>query len=107
MAGAWALHEIVEVARRVLLGLSARVIHRGDQRGVGRSAAILSILFSLLRGGALVLILALGLTFAMASIEACENGACWGCWAKVGGPVPSVLGLWSPLHVPWFGLSHA
>ena len=60
----------MKVARRVLLGLSARVIRRGDQRGVGRSAAILSVLFPPLRGGALVLTLALGLTFATASVEA-------------------------------------
>ena len=68
MVGARALHELVEVARRVLLGLRAHVISRGVQRGVGRSAAILSVLFSPLRGGALVLILALGLTFAVASV---------------------------------------
>ena len=42
----------------------------GDQRGVGRSAAIFSILFPLLRGGALILILALGLAFASASVGA-------------------------------------
>ena len=70
MVGARALHELMEVARRVLLGLCARVIGRGDRRGVGRMAAILSVLFSLLRGGALVLILALGLTFAVTSVEA-------------------------------------
>ena len=70
VVGARALHELVKVAWRVLLGLSARVIRRGDQRRVGRSAAILSVLFSPLRGGALVLILALGLTFAVASVEA-------------------------------------
>ena len=70
MVGARALHEIMEVARRVLLGLRARVIGRGDRGEVGWSAAILSVLFSPLRGGALVLILALGLTFAMASVEA-------------------------------------
>ena len=70
VVGARALHEIVEVARWVLLGLSAHVICRGDQHGVGRSAAILSVLFSPLCGGALVLILALGLTFVVASIGA-------------------------------------
>ena len=69
MVGARALHELVKVAWRVLLGLSARVIRRGDQRRVGQSATILSILFSPLCGGALVLILALGLTFAAASVE--------------------------------------
>ena len=70
VVGARALHEIVEVARRVLLGLRARVIGRSDRREVSRLAVILSILFSPLRGGALVLILALGLTFVMASVEA-------------------------------------
>ena len=47
VVGAWALHELVEVARRVLLGLRARMISHGDQRRVGRSAVILSILFPL------------------------------------------------------------
>ena len=69
VVGAWALHELVKVARRVLLGLSAHVIRYGDQRGVGRSAVILSVLFPLCVG-ALVLILALGLTFAVASVGA-------------------------------------
>ena len=45
VVGAWALHEIVEVAQRVLLGLRARVIGHGDRREVGRLAAILSVLF--------------------------------------------------------------
>ena len=70
VVGARALHELVKVAHRVLLGLSARVICRGGQRGVGRLAAILSVLFSPLRGGALVLILAPGLTFIAAPVEA-------------------------------------
>ena len=70
VVGAWALHELVEVARRVLLGLRARVISHGDQRGVGRSATILYVLFSPLRGGALVLILVLGLSFAPAFVGA-------------------------------------
>ena len=47
VVGAWALHELMEVAGRALLGLRARMISRGDQRGVGRLAVILSILFSL------------------------------------------------------------
>ena len=68
LVGARALHELVEVAQRVLLGLRARVISHGDQHRVGRSTAILSVLFPPLHGGALVLILALGLTFAPASI---------------------------------------
>ena len=70
VVGARALHEIVEVARRVLLGPRARMIGRGNRRKVSRLAAILSVLFFPLRGGALVLILALGLTFVAASVEA-------------------------------------
>ena len=70
VVGARALHELMKVARRVLLGLNARVICRGGQRGVGRSTVILSVLLSPLCGGALVLILVLGLTFAVASVEA-------------------------------------
>ena len=65
VVGAWALHELVE-----LLGLLARVISHGDQRRVGRSAMIFLVLFAPLCGGALVLILALGLAFALAFIEA-------------------------------------
>ena len=72
MVGAWALHELVEVARKVLLGLLARVIICGDQRLVGQLAAIFSVLSPPLCGGALVLILALGLAFASTSI-----GALW------------------------------
>ena len=68
MVGTWALHELVEVARKVLLGLLARVISHGDQHGVDRSAVIFSVLFPLLRGGALVLILVLGLAFSLASV---------------------------------------
>ena len=70
VVGARALHEFVEVSRLVLLGLRAQVIGRSDRRGVGRSAVILSILFSPLRGGALVLILAFGLTFVVATVGA-------------------------------------
>ena len=70
VVGARALRELVKVARRVLLGLSARVICHGDQRGVGRLAVILFVLFSPLRGGALILILAFGLSFAMGPVEA-------------------------------------
>ena len=69
MVGAWALHELMKVVQWVLLGLRAHVISRGDRRGVGWSAVILSILFSPLCGGALILIIALGLTFAAASVE--------------------------------------
>ena len=47
VVGARALHELVKVARSVLLGLRAQVIGHGDRRGVGRSAVILSVLFPL------------------------------------------------------------
>ena len=70
VVGAQALHELMEVARRVLLGRRARMISRGDQRGVSQSAVILSVLFPPLRGGALILILALGLASAPASVGA-------------------------------------
>ena len=70
VVGARALHELVKVARRVLLGLRARMIGHGDRRKVSRLAVIVSVLFFPLRGGALVLILALGLTFVMACVEA-------------------------------------
>ena len=70
VVGAWALHELVEVAWKVLLGLLACVISRGDQRRVGRSTVIFSVLFPPLRGGALVLIWALGLAFAPTSVGA-------------------------------------
>ena len=68
MVGGWALHELMEVAQRVLLGLLAHVISRGNQRGVGQSATIFSAHFPLLCGAALILILALGLAFASASV---------------------------------------
>ena len=70
VVGARAFHELMEMSQSVLLGLRAQVIGHGDRRGVSRLAAILSVLFSPLRGGALVLILALGLAFAVASAEA-------------------------------------
>ena len=70
MVGARALHELMEVARRVLLGLRAHVISHGVQYGVGRSVVILSVLFPPLSGGALILILVLGLTLAPTSVEA-------------------------------------
>ena len=70
VVGARALYELVEVVRKALLGLLARVISRGDQREVGQSAVIFSVLFPPLCGGALVMILALSLAFALASIGA-------------------------------------
>ena len=69
VVGAQALHELVEVSRLVLLRPHAQVVGRDDRRGVSRSAAILSILFSPLHGGALILILALGLALVPASIK--------------------------------------
>ena len=47
VVGAWALHELMKVAWRVLLGLRTHVIGHGVQRGVGRSVVILSVLFAL------------------------------------------------------------
>ena len=47
VVGARALHEIVEVARKVLLGLLVRVISRGNQRGVGQSATIFFVRLAL------------------------------------------------------------
>ena len=107
VVGARALHEIMEVARRVLLGLSARVICHGGQRGVGRSAAILFVLLSPLCGGALILILVLGLTFVAALVEARQKRRLLGCWTKVRGSRLSGLELRSTLRASWFGPSHA
>jgi len=70
VVGAWTLHELVEVAGGALLGRRARMISRGDQRGVGRLAAILSVLFPPLHGGAFVLIPVLGLALPLASVRA-------------------------------------
>ena len=69
VVGAWTLHELVEVVGLALLGLLARTIGRGDQSGVGQSALILLILFAPLRGGALVLVLVLGLALVLASTK--------------------------------------
>ena len=69
MVGAWALHELVEVVRLALLGLLARTIGHRDQSRVGRSAPILLVLFASLHGGALVLVLVLGLTLVLASTK--------------------------------------
>ena len=73
MVGARALHELVEVVRQVLLGLFAYAISCGDQCGVVRSVLVLFVLLAPLRGGALVLVLMLGLAFVLASIEDCSN----------------------------------
>ena len=63
MVGAWTFHELVEVVGLALLGLLARAIGHNDERGVGQSAPILLVLFAPLCGGALILVLALGLAF--------------------------------------------
>ena len=73
VVGARAINELVEVVRQALLGLLACAISRGDQRGVVRSALILFVLLAPLCGGALVLILVLGLAFASASIGALQE----------------------------------
>ena len=68
MVGAWAIHELVKVIGLALLGLLAHAIGLSDQRGVGQSAPILLVLFAPLCGGALVLILALGLALVPAPV---------------------------------------
>ena len=72
------------------MGLLARVISRSDQRGVGRSATNFLVLFSPLRGGALVLILAIGLAFVPASVEDCYD--CLLARGMVRGDVKQVAG---------------
>ena len=69
VVGSWAIHEFVEVVRQGLLGLLARAVSCGDQRGVVRSAPILFVLLAPLCGGALVLVRALCLAFVPASVE--------------------------------------
>jgi len=69
VVGAWTIHELVEVAKLALLRLFAHAIYRGDQHGVGQPAPILLVLLAPLCGGALVLILALGLALVPTSIE--------------------------------------
>jgi len=69
MVGAWALHELVEVVWEALLGLLARTIGRGNHCGVGRSAPILLVLLAPLHGGALFLVLTLGLALVLASTK--------------------------------------
>ena len=73
MVGAWAIHDLVEVVRLALLGLLAHAISCDDQHGGGQSALILLILFAPLCGGALVLILMLGLTLILASVKDCSD----------------------------------
>ena len=72
VVGAWAIHELVKVVMVALLGLLAHAIGHGDQSGVGRSTLILLVLFAPLCGGALVLVLVLGLALVPASAEDCS-----------------------------------
>ena len=60
---------MVGEVRLALLGLLAYMIDRSDQSRVGWSAPILLVLFAPLHGGALVLILVLGLALVLASVE--------------------------------------
>ena len=90
VVGAWALHELIEVVRKALLGLLARVISRSDQCEVGLSVMIFLVLFAPLRGGALVLILALGLAFVSAFVEDRSNRLLAG--GMVCGNVEQVMG---------------
>ena len=79
VVGAWAIHELVEVVGLALLGLLARAISSGDQCGVGRSAPIFLVLFAPLRGGALILILVLGLALVLASVKDRSDRLLAGC----------------------------
>ena len=90
VVGAWAIHELIEVVRQALLGLLARAISCSDQRGVGQSVPILFVLLAPLHGGALVLVLVLGLAFVLASIEDLSNRLLIG--GVVHGDVEQVMG---------------
>ena len=90
MVRAWAIHEHVEVVREALLGLLAHAISCGDQCGVGRSALILFVLLAPLRGGARVLVLALGLAFVPASVK--DRSDCLLVGGVVCGDVEQVVG---------------
>ena len=65
--------EAVKVVELALLGLLAHVKGHGDQSRVGRSAPILLVLFAPLCGGALVLVLTLGLALVPASAKNCSD----------------------------------
>ena len=69
MVGAWALHELVEVVGLTLLGLLARLVDCSDQSWVGRSTSILLVLLAPLSGGALALVLVLGLALVPTTTE--------------------------------------
>ena len=86
----WVLHELVEVVGLALLGLLAQTIDHGDQSRVGWSAPTLLVIFAPLCGGALVLVLALGLAFVLASVEDLSNRLLTG--GMVSGDVEQVMG---------------
>ena len=90
MVGTWALYELVEVVRLTLLGLLAHMIGRGDQTRVGRSAPILLVLFAPLCGGALILVLTLGLALFLASTKDHSDRLLTG--GMVRGDVEQVMG---------------
>ena len=69
VVGAWGIHALVKVVRLALLGLLARAISRGNEHRVVQSVPILFVLFAPLCGGALVLILVLGLALVLASTK--------------------------------------
>ena len=87
VVGAWAIHELVEVVRLAQL---AHAISHGYQRGVGQSAPILLVLFAPLHGGALVLVLMLGL--ALVSASAKDRSDCLLAGGVVRGYVKQVAG---------------
>ena len=90
MVGVGAIHDLSEVVRQALLGMLARVISYDDQRGVGWSAPILLVLLAPLCGGALVLVLALGLALVPASTKDCSDRLLAG--GMVRGSVEQVMG---------------
>ena len=90
MVGAWTLHEPVEVVGLALLGLLARAIGHSDQSGVVQSAPILLVLFAPLCGGALVLVLMLGLALVLASAK--YHSDCLLTGVMVHGDVEQVAG---------------
>ena len=69
MVGAWALLELIEVVGLALQGLPARTIGHGDQSRVDRSVLVLLVLFAPLCGGALILVLTLGLALVLTSTK--------------------------------------
>ena len=90
VVGARAIRELVEVARQALLGLLARAISYGDQRGVVRSAPILFVLLAPLCGGGLILVHTLGFAFVPTSVEDRSDRLLVG--GMVSGDVEQVVG---------------